>query len=215
VRGRLVDLLETAALPGNSEEERRAMCSVVVVGGWGSHSFPFPLNLSLLCRKLKLILSPMQLKFTRGRGPKVLKLSSDGSDVFPKVLKLSFEGSKCKPLVGGGPIGVSIAAEIHDFLHQDVVKVHPARNSQKYPSKKFFAVLQGTSNGGRQFLRNRRWNRHIVPLHGNSDRLFTQGRTFAHRRPPCEVPWKTAKYPPSFIVLHVTRLIFWAISVGP
>ena len=46
VRGRLIDLLETAALPGNSEEERRAMCSVVVVGGRGLHSFPFQLNLS-------------------------------------------------------------------------------------------------------------------------------------------------------------------------
>jgi len=30
--------------------------------------------------------------------PKVLKLSSDVSDVFPKVLKLSSEVSECKPL---------------------------------------------------------------------------------------------------------------------
>ena len=44
-----------------------------------------------------------------------------------------------------------------------------------------YAVFQGTSNGGRQFLRNRRSNRHIVPLYGNSDRLFTKGRKFAHR----------------------------------
>jgi len=33
--------------------------------------------------------------------PKVLKLSSDVSDVFPKVLKLSSEVSECQPLVGG------------------------------------------------------------------------------------------------------------------
>ena len=46
-----------------------------------------------------------------------------------------------------------------------------------------YAVFQGTSNGGRQFLRNRPSNRHNVPLYsyGKSDRLFTQGRKFAHR----------------------------------
>ena len=31
----------------------------------------------------------------------MLKLSSNGSDVFPKVLKLSFAGSECKTLVMG------------------------------------------------------------------------------------------------------------------
>jgi len=30
----------------------------------------------------------------------VLKLSSNGSDVFPKVLKLSFVVSECKPVPG-------------------------------------------------------------------------------------------------------------------
>ena len=44
-----------------------------------------------------------------------------------------------------------------------------------------FAVFQGTSNGGRQFLRNRRSNRHIVPLYGKSDRLFTQDLKFETR----------------------------------
>jgi hypothetical protein len=48
----------------------------------------------------------MQPKLTRGRGPKVLKLSSNGSNVFPKVLKkvlkLSSEVSECKPLAGDG-----------------------------------------------------------------------------------------------------------------
>lgn len=33
VRGRLIDMLETASLPGPSEEEKRKMCAVVVVGG--------------------------------------------------------------------------------------------------------------------------------------------------------------------------------------
>jgi len=76
---------------------------VAGVAGRGFHSFPFPLNLSLLClsAQLKLTFSPIQPKLTRGRGPKMLNLSSDGSDVFPKVLKLSFEGSECKPLVAG------------------------------------------------------------------------------------------------------------------
>jgi hypothetical protein len=37
-------------------------------------------------------------QITRGCVPKVLKLSSNGSDVFPKVLMLSSEVSECKPL---------------------------------------------------------------------------------------------------------------------
>jgi len=45
----------------------------------------------------------------------------------------------------------------------------------------YFTVFQGASNGGRHFLRTRRSNRHIVPLSGTFDRLFTQGRKFAHR----------------------------------
>ena len=44
-----------------------------------------------------------------------------------------------------------------------------------------FAVFQGTSNGGRQFLRNRRSNRHIVSLYGKSDSLFSQGLKFDTR----------------------------------
>ena len=43
------------------------------------------------------------------------------------------------------------------------------------------ALFQGTSNGGRQFFRNRRSNRHMVPLYGKFDRLFTQGITFETR----------------------------------
>jgi len=41
-----------------------------------------------------------------------------------------------------------------------------------------YAVFQGTSHSGRQFLRNRPSNRHIVPLYGRSDGLFTQGIKF-------------------------------------
>ena len=47
----------------------------------------------------------------------------------------------------------------------------------------YYAVFQGNSNGGRHFLRNRRSNRHIVPLYGK----------FETRGPPFEVPWNTAK----------------------
>ena len=44
-----------------------------------------------------------------------------------------------------------------------------------------FAGFECTSNGGRQFLRKKRSNRHIVPLYGKSDRLFTQGLKFETR----------------------------------
>ena len=46
-------------------------------------------------------LSPLQPKLIRGCVPKVLKLISNGGDVFPKVLKLSFEVSEWKPLARG------------------------------------------------------------------------------------------------------------------
>jgi hypothetical protein len=46
----------------------------------------------------QLTLSPTPPRLSRGCGPKVLKLSSNGSDVFLKVLKLSSEVSECKPL---------------------------------------------------------------------------------------------------------------------
>ena len=57
------------------------------------------------CHLTYLTLSPVQSKLTRGRGQRVLKLSSIVSDAFPKVLKLSCEVSECKPLPddGGGP----------------------------------------------------------------------------------------------------------------
>jgi len=52
--------------------------------------------------QLKLTLSPMP-KLTRGCGPKVRKLSSNGSGLLPKVLKLSSEVSECKPLLATFP----------------------------------------------------------------------------------------------------------------
>ena len=54
-----------------------------------------------LSAQLKLALSPTRPKLPRGCGPKVLKVSSNVSDVFPKVLKLSSEVSECKPLPDG------------------------------------------------------------------------------------------------------------------
>jgi hypothetical protein len=39
----------------------------------------------------------------------------------------------------------------------------------------------GNLNGGRQFLVIRRSNRHMLPLYGKSDRLFTQGPKFETR----------------------------------
>jgi hypothetical protein len=51
-----------------------------------------------LSAQLKITLSPIQPKLIRGCVPKVLKLSSNMSDVFPKALKLSSEVSECKPL---------------------------------------------------------------------------------------------------------------------
>jgi hypothetical protein len=62
---------------------------------------------------------------------------------------------------------VSCDAVSHDMVSHDAASYD-------------FADFQGTSNGGRQFLKNRRSNRHIVPLYGKSDRLCTQGRKFAH-----------------------------------
>jgi len=47
--------------------------------------------------------------------------------------------------------------------------------------EEIFAVFQGTSNGGRQFLSNRLSNRHIVPLYGKSARLFTRAFRFEVR----------------------------------
>jgi len=51
----------------------------------------------------------------------------------------------------------------------------------KAGSHDVFADFQGTSNGGRQFLRIRRSNRHIVPLYGKSDSRSTQGLKFETR----------------------------------
>ena len=80
------------------------------------------------------------------------------------------------------------------FLHHLVM--HHVDNNAWNKAGQHLRIFQGTSNGGRQFLRNRRSNRHIVPLNSKSYRLFTPGRKFAHRRPPFDIPWKTAKTGP-------------------
>jgi len=51
-----------------------------------------------LSAQLKLTVIPTYPKLTRGCDPKVLKLSTNVSDVLPKVIKLSSEVSECKPL---------------------------------------------------------------------------------------------------------------------
>jgi hypothetical protein len=56
-----------------------------------------------------------------------------------------------------------------NFSYYYVRKVGPA-----------FAVFQETSNGC-QFLRDRRSNRHIVPLYGKCDGLYAQGLKFETR----------------------------------
>ena len=52
-----------------------------------------------LSAQLEIAQSPIPSQSTHGCVPKVLKLSSNVSDVFPKVLKLSSEVSECKALI--------------------------------------------------------------------------------------------------------------------
>jgi hypothetical protein len=60
-------------------------------------------------------------------------------------------------------------------------RVKAEHDFSPHPGQTYHAVFQGTSNGGRQFLSDRRSNRHIVPLYGKSDSLFTRERKFAQR----------------------------------
>ena len=55
----------------------------------------------------------------------------------------------------------------------DLVNEH-GDNVQEAGPCTVFAFFQGTSHGGRQFLRKRRLNRRMVPLYGKSDGLFTK-----------------------------------------
>jgi len=57
------------------------------------------------------------------------------------------------------------------------------RDSAHYVQTVGLRSFAGYLTGGRQFLRNRRSNRHMVPLYGISDGLFTQD---------LKVPWKLA-----------------------
>jgi hypothetical protein len=65
-------------------QARHDVRAVWNVRGRGLHSFPFPLNLSLISpifAQLKLTVSSMYPNVTSGCVPKVLKMSSDVSDV--------------------------------------------------------------------------------------------------------------------------------------
>jgi len=101
----LLTIASSSSSPPSSSSSssccRRGWCAL----GWpctqGLTLVPISAQLELalpLSAQLKLTLAPTQPKFTRGCGPKVLKLSSNVSDVFLKVLKLSSEVSECKPL---------------------------------------------------------------------------------------------------------------------
>ena len=74
------------------------------------------------------------------------------------------------------------------------VQSHTTSNQCGY-EREGFANFQSPSNGEREFLRNRRSNRHIVPLYGKCDGLFTQGRNVdRHLRYPGKLrrqalPW--------------------------
>ena len=98
---------ECKALDVGAGEEDAVGPGPRLQGRGGLNSFPFPLNLSLICPfplNLSLFYSPHNPKITRGCVPRALKLSSNVKDVFPMVLELSSEVSECKPL-GGGPDG--------------------------------------------------------------------------------------------------------------
>jgi hypothetical protein len=76
----------------------------MTVPGRGLHSFPLPLNLSLLCPfplNLSLLCPPHDSNLLVDVSRIVPKLISNVSHVFPKVLKLSFEVSGCTPRVTG------------------------------------------------------------------------------------------------------------------
>ena len=65
---------------------------------------------------------------------------------------------ECKPLDPGSSVR-------HLFAEDYCVTCIKHRISAGHGG--FFTLFQGTSFGGRQFLRNRRSNRHLVPLYGN------------------------------------------------
>ena len=83
-----------------------------------------------------------------------------------KRLKLSWKVDECTPLLGGD--GGGGRGDRHRGAGVACTQVQGSRAA----CSRAFAAFQGTSNGGCQFLSNRRSNRHIVPLHGKSDRLL-------------------------------------------
>jgi len=71
----------------------------------------------------------------------------------------------------------AVAAEAGLNCHSPI----PLVSLLSLDQRPFYAMFQGTSNGGRQFLSNRRSNRHIVPSYGKFDRLFTRVFRFEER----------------------------------
>jgi uncharacterized membrane protein YgcG len=100
------------AVPG---EERLAAAQDAVEAGrrQGLTLVPIPAQLEHtlpLSAQLKLTVAPIQTNVTLGRVPKVLKLSSEVSNVSRRSSRVSFEVSECKPLgggAGGSPLGGS------------------------------------------------------------------------------------------------------------
>ena len=103
---------------------------------------PIPAQLEVtlpLSAQLQLNLSSIQPKPTRGCVPKVLKLSSNVSDVFPKVLKSSSEVSECKPLPCVAPArpparrARRTAAPWHRGLHSYTFQLNLSRFGHTFP----------------------------------------------------------------------------------
>jgi len=89
------DMLHASIVP-----QHRAWARVLRGLRQGVTLVPISAQLELtasISAQLKLTMSPVQPKCTRGCVSKVLKMSSNVSDVFPEVLKLSSEMSECKP----------------------------------------------------------------------------------------------------------------------
>jgi hypothetical protein len=120
-----------------------------VRAGLGSHSFPISAQLELtlpLSAQLKLTVSPILPNVTRGCVPKmlkcssnvsdvfpkVLKLSSDVSDVFPEVLKLSSEVSECKSLGGGAAQRVRRGGGAGGKPRQGLTLVHSSAQLERF-----------------------------------------------------------------------------------
>jgi len=83
-----------------------------------------------------------------------------------------------RPTLNLPPPPPHVCLSIHPEGTQNLLRARPISDRVRVLTD--YADFQGTSNGGRQFWRNRWSNRHIVPLYGKSECVFTQGCKFAH-----------------------------------